>query len=346
MNRVKSFMGGGGHRGAEAGRACSRAASMVKASGSPHHGSRQSALVTDKEHDDAMRQLARRLEPGGLLRRSWPLAGGVSAEVTAFEIERLDGRPRRLILRRHGEEDRRRNPDIGRDEFRLLQIAQAHGLVAPKPLLFDESCQLFPTPILVIDWVDGETEFAPLDLDGFLAQAAAQLAKIHSMNNPEELSFLPQHECGRDAGHTELDASLGEGDIREALATAGPVPQVNQRVLLHGDYWPGNILWKDGVLAAVIDWEDAAVGDPRDDLANARLEMLWAFGTEAMQAFTERYDSMTAFDLTALPYWDLCAALRPCGKMAGWPLDAAAEQRMRERHRLFVAQALLALRGR
>lgn len=321
------------------------AAPMVKASGSRDHGSRKPRLVTDKGHDDALRQLARQLEPRGRLRRAWPLAGGVSAEVTAFEIERLDGRPRRLILRRHGEADRRRNPHVARDEFTLLQIVQDHGLAAPKPLLFDESCQLFPTPFLVIDWVDGETEFAPLDLEGFLTQAAAQLANIHSVNNPEELSFLPQHACGCDAQPAELDALLGEGRIREALATARPVPQVNQCVLLHGDYWPGNFLWKDGKLAAVIDWEDAAVGDPVADLANARLEVLWAFGAEAMHAFTERYDSMTAFDLSALPYWDLCAALRPCGKMAGWGLDAAAEQRMRERHRLFVTQAVLALRG-
>ena len=34
-----------------------------------------------------------------------------------------------------------------------------------------------------------------------------------------------------------------------------PPVQVNRPVLLHGDFWPGNILWRDGRLVAVIDWE-------------------------------------------------------------------------------------------
>jgi aminoglycoside phosphotransferase (APT) family kinase protein len=35
--------------------------------------------------------------------------------------------------------------------------------------------------------------------------------------------------------------------------------------LLHGDYWPDNTLWRDGRLVCVIDWEDAALGDPLAD---------------------------------------------------------------------------------
>jgi aminoglycoside phosphotransferase (APT) family kinase protein len=115
---------------------------------------------------------------------------------------------------------------------------------------------------------------------------------------------------------------------------------------LHGDYWPGNILWKDGRLAAVIDWEDARVGDPLDDLANCRLEFLWTLGVDAMNEFTERYKSQTSIDCTNLPYWDLVAALRPCGKLSTWGLDAAVEQQMRNRHRSFVDEAITALWSR
>jgi aminoglycoside phosphotransferase (APT) family kinase protein len=34
------------------------------------------------------------------------------------------------------------------------------------------------------------------------------------------------------------------------------------------------VLWRDGRIVAVIDWEDAQVGDPLADLANTRLELL------------------------------------------------------------------------
>ncbi len=83
----------------------------------------------------------------------------------------------------------------------------------------------------------------------------------------------------------------------------------NPRVLLHRDCWPGNVLWKDGRLAGVIDWEDVAVGDPLSDLGNTRLELLFNFGLDAMEAFTPVYASRIGVDLTHLPYSDLAAAL-------------------------------------
>lgn len=118
-----------------------------------------------------------------------------------------------------------------------------------------------------------------------------------------------------------------------------PLPRRNAPVLLHGDFWPGNILWKNGQLAAVIDWEDAALGDPLADLAMSRLEILWAFGIDAMHRFTRQYQSMTTIDFTDLPYRDLCAALWTIPQISGWGLDEATERTMRERHRWFVARA-------
>ncbi len=296
--------------------------------------------MTDAHRHDSFRRLVRRIDPHCTLFRARRLTGGVSAEVTVVELERPDGRPAKWIVRRHGEEDRRLNARIARDEFELLRIARSRGLAAPEPVYLDESCELFPTPILVVEYVDGATEFAPADLADYLSQVAAQLARIHSVPDSPALSFLPRHGKGFGERPARLDASLGEGRVRDALESADPAPHGNLPVLLHGDYWPGNILWKDGELAAVIDWEDARVGDPLADLASSRLEFLWAFGVDAMNGFTDRYRSLTTVDFANLPYWDLCAALRPCSKMSGWGLDDATERRMREQHALFVTQAL------
>jgi aminoglycoside phosphotransferase (APT) family kinase protein len=63
-------------------------------------------------------------------------------------------------------------------------------------------------------------------------------------------------------------------------------------------------------LVAVIDWEDAVLGEPLADLAISRLDLLWIFGLEAMNAFTRHYQSLLSLDYTQLPYWDLVAALR------------------------------------
>ena len=103
---------------------------------------------------------------------------------------------------------------------------------------------------------------------------------------------------------------------------------------------PATCLWRDGRLVGVIDWEDAARGDPLADLANSRLEILWAFGDDAMHDFTRRYAALTPIDGSNLPYWDLYAALRHIPHIRAIAADdAAAEAQLRERHRLFVAQA-------
>lgn len=301
--------------------------------------------MTDAGHEEALRQVAHRIDPRGRLLRAWRLVGGVSARVTALETERPDGLTTRLVVRRHGDGDRGHNARIARDEFALLRIARSHGLAAPNPYLVDESCELLPAPFVVIEYVDGETDSAPPDVAGYVAQAAEQLAKIHGVTSSPDLAFLPGPGRGFGERPGNLDAALNEARIRDALESAWPLSRVNDPVLLHGDYWPGNILWNDGQLVAVVDWEDAAVGDPLADLANTRLEMLWSFGADAMQAFTGHYRSKTAVDFTNLPYWDLCAALRPCSKISGWGLDSATKRRLRSRHRWFVDQALRDLSG-
>ncbi|WIG60540.1 MAG: putative phosphotransferase [Ktedonobacterales bacterium] len=300
---------------------------------------------------DKFAQVVRKLDPHGTLLRAWALQGGVSAQVTALEIARPDGETQKLLVRQHGAVDRAYNPNIAADEYRLLQLLQSAGVAAPAPYLLDQSGEIFPAPYLVIAYIEGEPDVAPTDLSGYIRQFAMQLARIHAVDREHlDLSFLPEQT--RRYAHklrerpAILDDSLDEGHIRDTLASVWPPPQRNPSVLLHGDYWPGNILWHAGQLVAVIDWEDAAVGDPLFDLANSRLEILWAFGTNAMERFTQHYIAMNAIDLTNLPYWDLCAALRPASKLGEWAADAATEQRMRDGHRWFITQAFAKLSGR
>lgn len=290
--------------------------------------------------DHNFEQLAQKIVPQSRLLRTWQLEGGVSAQVTAVEIEQPDGQTKKLIVRRHGDRDRQRNPQVAAGEFRLLQILQSEGLAAPKPYYLDQSGEIFSTPYLVIEYVEGEPEFAPSNLSNYLLQMATQLAGIHRIDGARtDLSFLPEQGNGFGERPVRLDESPDEGRIRAALESAWPLSRLNKSVLLHGDFWPGNLLWQNGQLVAVIDWEDAKVGDPLADLAISRLEVLWALGVEAMNAFTKHYQAMTAIDFTNLPYWDLCAALRRAPQISEWGLDEVTEQKMREEHGWFVRQA-------
>ncbi|WP_238352023.1 phosphotransferase family protein [Brevibacillus brevis] len=295
--------------------------------------------------DEKWTRLVHNMNSSAKLLRAWELKGGISAQVTALEMEIPDGKKKIVVVREHGQADLKRNPQIASDEFKLLQILKSADLPTPTPYHLEASSEIFPTPCLVIEFIEGQTVTKPADLSSYLKQAAEVLTRIHSVDASRLAGiYLPkQEEAITEKLHKRpaiLDKSLDEGLIREVLESVWPLRQANAASLLHGDFWPGNTMWKEEKLAAVIDWEDAATGDPLSDLGNARLETLWAFGVEAMNDFTLCCQSGSkTLDYTQLPYWDLCAALRPASNLSDWGLEKSMEKTMRERHSLFVMQA-------
>jgi len=308
-----------------------------------------------------MEQLVQHIAPQSRLVRTWPLEGGISAQMTALEIEDPDGQTRKMIVRRPGVETLRQNPHAAEDEFKVLHITKAAGLAAPAPCFLDLSGQIFPAPYLVVEYIEGRLEFAPANRHDYVLQMAGHLARIHSVDGlSQDLSFLPEPARGFDEAFGRRPANVipifDEDRIWDTLQAAWPFPPRNAPVLLHGDYWPGNLLWRDGRLSAVIDWEDAAVGDPLMDLGITRLDLLWIFGREAMDAFTRHYLSLKPVDRASLPYWDLAAALRLArmagANLAGWAAffhpfgrQDITEGSIRAYTRDFVRQADESLKG-
>ncbi|MBA3944004.1 MAG: phosphotransferase [Herpetosiphonaceae bacterium] len=290
--------------------------------------------MAEARADTRFEQVVQKIDSRSKLLRAWELKGGVPAQVTALEIERPAGQMEKMIVRQ----------PVTADEFKLLQRLHAVGLATPVPYFLDQSGEILSTPYVVLEYIEGQPEFSVAHVTEPMRQLAAQLSRIHQVDCTKlDVSLLPKQEQRyaemMRARATDVDEVCDEGRIRKTLEAAWPLTQRNRSVLLHGDFWPGNILWKDGQLVAVIDWEDAALGDPLADVANGRLEMLWAYGVEAMQRFTQQYQALTMIDWTNLPYWELWADLRLAPRMGEWGLDTSSEQRMHERHRWFIAQA-------
>jgi aminoglycoside phosphotransferase (APT) family kinase protein len=279
--------------------------------------------------------------------RVWQLHGGVSAQVTALEAVRPDGSTERLVVRQYGRRDRERDPHVAAHEYDLLSRLHAAALPVPQPLLADESGSILPGPYLVIEYVAGDAMIDPaqaaLPQAAVLSQLATELMRIHdapvSVHELSHLADMTARGTNRISTRPAVaDESLNEPVVRATLDRIWPPPPPAERVLLHGDYWPGNTLWRDGTLVSVIDWEDAAAGDPVADLGNARMEICIAFGTAAASEFTRQYRALRpAVDLSSLPHWDFYAALRHAGRMETWGLPAGELARLRAGHRRFVA---------
>ncbi len=299
---------------------------------------------------DAVRRVLREVDPQLRLKYSYALTGGLYAQVTAIEAERGDGERTALVLRQYCATDSAGRPYSASADYKLLAALHAAGLPVPGArYASDSGGGILPGPFLVSQFIDGTPAIGRPGPPRLASQLAGALASVHQagLSGAAAASLRDYDDfCSQRLG-TEPpipDAALSEAAIRAALRPAWPPPPLNEPAVLHGDFWPGNTLWRDGRLVAVIDWEDAACGDPLADLGNARLELAMLFGAGATAAFTREYRArMPGLELSALPYWDLFAALRPAGKMSGWGLPAAKLAAMRSAHRDFTATALARL---
>ncbi len=281
----------------------------------------------DNDSSTAFRHILQKLQADATLVAVRPLVGGTSRATTTLDYE-TEGRRHTVVVRACEEPAGHENPFLNRGAKPLHWL---HHVAVPVPRLYmaDDSGDILPHPYLVMEYIGAHpmnTLFSPMSPHHGVRKMASALAQIHGTAHSRAFSFVPKQNQIVAARLNQvprpLDELLSEDVLRTALAQVWPPQHENAAVLLHGDFWPGNILWDKDQIVAIIDWEDAASGDPLSDVANAQLEVLMHYGRRAMDAFTEQYRTLGG-DLndTDLPLWDLYADLRPAGKMAGFSLD-------------------------
>ena len=283
-----------------------------------------------------------RMNPAAQLVKVTPLAGGMSATVVRVEVANAD--PPVFVIRSHGAVDRARNPNIARDEFHLLERLADAGLPVPRPLHLDAGHGEDEIAAFALTWIEGAPRFDDLGDDEWRTLAET-LASIHQASiETRNLAFAPPR-APIDRPPRTPDEAIWESRSRRALSSTSPAAS-NRPCVLHGDYWLGNVLWSDDTISAVVDWEDFAFGDPLADLGSARLELRWARGSDAMQAFTEAYFDAHPIDRTDLAYWDIAATLHFSHRLDSIANDADDLARLRDETCTFLADAYERLPGR
>jgi len=252
------------------------------------------------------------------------LTGGVSADVHRIDLDD-GGAPRSVVVREHGE---RHGGHSASTEFALLQALHESGVLVPRPLAIDISKTISEHDCLVIEYIPGDSGFPRAEVSHYLAQAADALAGIHERGLPG-LPALPE----RLEPLPEVFDYWPEGEesqpLKRFLQQHDWPLFSGAHSLLHGDFWPENLLWKEGELSAVLDWEDAAVGDPLSDLAASRVEFRYQFGREGMQTFTAAYSRHRTIDSTRLALWQIFVAAAGQHFMGDWGLPVERVQHMR-----------------
>ena len=166
------------------------------------------------------------------------------------------------------------NTDVHR-QAPLLRALREAGLPVPDVPFADPEETALGSPYIVMDRLPGRTfviwtphpEFTPDQTTAVWTQTAQALAAIHKFDWRTRLPDWNHHAALEDqTGFWSriLAKSDDEGwkargaQLAAALEATRPAP--GPIGLVHGDYQPGNVLFENGVLTGVIDWELAFIG--------------------------------------------------------------------------------------
>jgi aminoglycoside phosphotransferase (APT) family kinase protein len=228
----------------------------------------------------------------------------------------------------------------------MMAALDARGDVLVPPWIgMEEDASILGAPFLVMGRVEGQaaTQRPNYNLEGFLVafspeqrlqawtNALEALSKIHAIDWRDGFQFLDRPDRGRPG----LDQYLGylvewhrvAGKGRKMPIVDAAVefvlkhrPRDAECAVLWGDPTPSNTMWRpDGTVAALIDWELAALGPPELDLAWwLYFDDLFSrrFGVTRLEGLPTRAQTIAIYERVSgrrtahLDYYDIVAALR------------------------------------
>ena len=275
------------------------------------------------------RAILEEIAPGSRLVRVELLPGSFSNYTHVVEACLPGGESLKCVVRRYqvyGSYDR---GEKAQREYKAFELMNRRGIPSPEPLLLDETGAILGVPGIVERFVEGRLMLErPDDPIGWADKLAVMLARIHAIPLDEEAkSFLLDANAEASwflKGETApeyMQAFPGGIELRETLKKLYPSMRPVSVALVHIDYWSGNILWLEGEISAVLDWEEAAYGDPVIDAAYARMNMFLMGSPEAAEEFLQVYKAESGRKADNLGLWELAAAVRPMVDPVDWQID-------------------------
>jgi aminoglycoside phosphotransferase (APT) family kinase protein len=150
---------------------------------------------------------------------------------------------------------------------------------------------------------------------------AEALVRLHAAP-VVDLGFLPDQRASvARALRPELAPSDDALQVAVWQAAQRLWPEVrarqDRRALVHGDYWPGNMLWNRRRLVGIVDWEEPRLGEPTQDVATCRGDLSILFGLEATDRFLDAYLGAGG-SVRQLKFWDLLIATWAVRDIEDW----------------------------
>lgn len=290
---------------------------------------------TNTLSQEAIQSVLDTISPGSDFLQIHSLEGSFSNSTHLVDARAFDGSLFQVVVRRYailGTYDR---GEKARREFRTLQLMKSRGSPVPEPLYLDDDGTILGSPGIVTRYVPGRLILSQPYPGEWAETLAKTLAGLHAIPidvtttpflldaNREALWFLES----KDSIPSYMSAHPKGMAVWEAMLEYLPKLIKVKPTLVHLDYWPGNILWNDGTISAVVDWEEAAQGDPNIDVAYCRMDMILTGMSEAAAIFLKTYEAAVNQPTANLGFWELAAAVRPMFNPDGWISESPAKER-------------------
>lgn len=283
------------------------------------------------------------------LRRS---DGGYSNITLLGEVEWGDGDAREGFVLRVQPPTRSVFPDCDIErQYRVLRCLADSAVPVPRLLGLETGAGVLGAPFFVMQRVDGRVpnENPLYHLEGWFHDLPEEQLRAHWFSGIDTIAAISRIDWrarGLDflapaQGRTPLSAqldhyrnavlwaeSLGRpyAHLHRAHAwLAAHQPQDEPVALSWGDAKLGNCVYRDGQVAAALDWEQAALANPVDDLAWWLMldeSMSTGYGVPRLTGLPTReetvayWERVTGHSARDLPYYDVYAAWRMAYIMA------------------------------
>ncbi len=199
--------------------------------------------------------------------------------------------------------------DVAR-QARIMTALETGPVPVPEILAFSEDPVIDGRPFVLMSKVPGDRLNSVLDTigpHGLMRAAFDTIDLISSVPVPE--TGIADEPVTDPTSEVSRWAKLRERAPAELLSRAPALeskllaarPAVAQARLVHGDYHPGNLVFRDGAVVAVLDWEIAHLGVTPSDKAGL-----------CMLAIRKRFGETYSAESSAIPLDDMLA-------MAGEP---------------------------
>lgn len=218
-------------------------------------------------------------------------------------------------------------------EYRLLQALQGSAVPAPAARWLDADGECFSRPTLIMERMPGSSDYHVLNGDLPLEQRLSLardmcrlLGRVHAFDWESAGLGDALPDPGEQAARAELER--WEKVLRRDQVEAYPeidlavlwlrerAPTAPERVLVHSDFKPGNVLLDQSGITALLDWELAHIGDPMEDLGwmvqplRQREHLIARHWQRNELIGSYEHETGRAVDVGSVDWWSAFATLR------------------------------------